>query len=83
MQRVNLAMELVADTSLIFLDEPTTGLDATSAQEVMQYLALVARRKQVCHFFCFFLTSPMTNSVTGDSSGSAAPAALRNLTSLR
>jgi ABC-type multidrug transport system ATPase subunit len=48
-------MELVADTSLIFLDEPTTGLDATSAQEVMQYLALVARRKQVCHLVFSYL----------------------------
>ena len=40
-------MELVSDASLIFLDEPTTGLDATSAQEVMQYLAKVARMKGV------------------------------------
>ena len=47
LQRVNIAIELVSDASLIFLDEPTTGLDATSAQEVMQYLARVARKKGV------------------------------------
>ncbi|XP_004346076.1 ABC transporter CER5 [Capsaspora owczarzaki ATCC 30864] len=41
-KRVNIAMELVANPSLLVLDEPTTGLDATSAWEVVKCLKAIA-----------------------------------------
>lgn len=41
-KRVSIGMELVADPSILILDEPTTGLDATSAMEVMEALHHVA-----------------------------------------
>ena len=34
-KRVNIGMELVTDPCVIFLDEPTTGLDSTTALDVM------------------------------------------------
>eukprot|EP01128_Nolandella_sp_AFSM9_P012538 TRINITY_DN9377_c0_g1_i1.p1 TRINITY_DN9377_c0_g1~~TRINITY_DN9377_c0_g1_i1.p1 ORF type:complete len:948 (+),score=159.26 TRINITY_DN9377_c0_g1_i1:34-2844(+) len=41
-KRVNIAMELVAETSILFLDEPTSGLDSTAAVEVLQVLQKLA-----------------------------------------
>ena len=42
-KRLNIATELVTDPSLVFLDEPTTGLDSFSAQSIMQTLLKMAQ----------------------------------------
>eukprot|EP00055_Hartaetosiga_balthica_P009124 m.35641 g.35641 ORF g.35641 m.35641 type:complete len:699 (-) comp6617_c0_seq1:341-2437(-) len=49
-KRCNIGTELVVDPSLVFLDEPTTGLDAFNAQNVMTTLLSLARagRTIVC-----------------------------------
>ena len=41
-KRLTIAVELVANPSIIFLDEPTTGLDARSAAIVMRAVKNVA-----------------------------------------
>ncbi len=41
-RRVNIGIELVASPSVLFLDEPTTGLDSTTALSVMEALRKVA-----------------------------------------
>ncbi|KAJ0013545.1 hypothetical protein Pint_21144 [Pistacia integerrima] len=41
-KRLTIAMELVANPSIIFMDEPTTGLDARSAAIVMRAVKNVA-----------------------------------------
>ncbi|PIK50784.1 ATP-binding cassette transporter subfamily G member 2a [Apostichopus japonicus] len=38
-KRTNIGMELVTQPGVLFLDEPTTGLDATTAYAVIQHLA--------------------------------------------
>merc|ERR1740121_3301207 len=42
-KRVSIAMELICKPSLLFLDEPTTGLDATTSQSVVKLLTKYAR----------------------------------------
>ncbi len=42
-KRVSIGIELVANPSVLVLDEPTTGLDATSALELMKCLQRIAR----------------------------------------
>jgi ABC-type multidrug transport system ATPase subunit len=37
-KRVNVAMELVMNPSLLALDEPTTGLDSTTSSELCEIL---------------------------------------------
>jgi ABC-type multidrug transport system ATPase subunit len=37
-KRTSIAVELITDPSLIFLDEPTTGLDSFTAATVMDLL---------------------------------------------
>lgn len=38
---ITLAVELVADPSMLFIDEPTTGLDARTAAIVMRAVRIV------------------------------------------
>ena len=38
-KRTSIGMELVTDPTILFLDEPTTGLDAATALQVMETLA--------------------------------------------
>jgi len=37
-KRTNIAMELITSPRVLFLDEPTTGLDANTAYSVMRLL---------------------------------------------
>jgi len=46
-KRVNVAMELVLDPSILFLDEPTTGLDSASALDLTQALKLLAESRNL------------------------------------
>ena len=43
-KRTSIGVELITDPSLIFLDEPTTGLDSFTATSVMETLGDLARR---------------------------------------
>lgn len=62
-KRVTIAVQLAANPSVLFLDEPTTGLDGRSAQTVMRVVRRVAAqgRAVLCTihqpsaavFFCF------------------------------
>eukprot|EP00741_Cyanophora_paradoxa_P015481 tig00020902_g14944.t1 len=45
-KRVSIGMELVPHPSILFLDEPTTGLDAISAMHVVRLLRELAHRGQ-------------------------------------
>ena len=38
-KRTCVGMELIVEPGILFLDEPTTGLDASTAMSVMQLLA--------------------------------------------
>ena len=37
-KRTNIGMELIIEPQFLFLDEPTTGLDAFTAESVIQLL---------------------------------------------
>ena len=39
-KRTNIGMELIIKPTVLFLDEPTTGLDASTANAVMSLLAV-------------------------------------------
>ena len=41
-KRTSIGVELITDPSLIFLDEPTTGLDSHTATQVMKLLSKLA-----------------------------------------
>ncbi|KAL5968320.1 Broad substrate specificity ATP-binding cassette transporter ABCG2 [Taenia solium] len=43
-KRTSIGMEIIADPSVLFLDEPTTGLDAFTAGSVIQTLKSLSRR---------------------------------------
>ncbi|XP_018517067.1 broad substrate specificity ATP-binding cassette transporter ABCG2d [Lates calcarifer] len=43
-KRTNIGMELIIDPSVLFLDEPTTGLDASTANSVLLLLKRMASR---------------------------------------
>lgn len=42
-KRVNVGIELVSSPNLLFLDEPTTGLDSTTAFEVLHHIQNLKR----------------------------------------
>jgi ABC-type multidrug transport system ATPase subunit len=50
LKRVNIGCELVANPAILFLDEPTTGLDSRAAQTVMRVVRRIARsgRSVIC-----------------------------------
>lgn len=43
-KRVNIGIELIQNPNLLFLDEPTTGLDSTTALNIMQTIEKLKRR---------------------------------------
>lgn len=43
-RRVSIGIQLLANPPVLFLDEPTTGLDATSAFQLIQTLKMLARK---------------------------------------
>ena len=43
-KRTSIGVELITDPSLIFLDEPTTGLDSFTATSVMELLQNLANQ---------------------------------------
>ncbi|CAF1062043.1 unnamed protein product [Adineta ricciae] len=49
-KRTNIGMELVLSPSVLFLDEPTTGLDSSTARNVMEYLHELSRRGRTIIF---------------------------------
>lgn len=44
-KRVSIAVELLSDSPILFLDEPTTGLDSYNAFETLKALNLMAKEK--------------------------------------
>ncbi|XP_053163666.1 broad substrate specificity ATP-binding cassette transporter ABCG2-like isoform X2 [Hemicordylus capensis] len=49
-KRCSIGMELITSPSLIFLDEPTTGLDANTANAIMQLLHRLSRKGRTVIF---------------------------------
>jgi ABC-type multidrug transport system ATPase subunit len=46
-KRTSIAMELIANPSVLLVDEPTSGLDSKSAEDVIRLLRDVARRGKI------------------------------------
>ncbi|KAG4078026.1 hypothetical protein HA402_002077 [Bradysia odoriphaga] len=42
-KRLSIAVELVSDPSILFLDEPTTGLDSSAAYKIVTFLSELAK----------------------------------------
>ncbi len=49
-KRTNIGMELITAPAVLFLDEPTTGLDASTANAVMLLL-----HRSSCFIYCYLL----------------------------
>ncbi|UJR11225.1 hypothetical protein I4U23_015408 [Adineta vaga] len=49
-RRTNIGMELVLSPRVLFLDEPTTGLDSSTARNVMKYLHQLSRKGRTIIF---------------------------------
>eukprot|EP01038_Epipyxis_sp_PR26KG_P011779 gene11779-15760_t len=47
-KKVNIALELVAGPNVLFLDEPTTGIDASSAMNVARIISNLAKTGITC-----------------------------------
>lgn len=43
-KRVNIGMELIANTKILLLDEPTSGLDSVTSEHIIQLLRDISRR---------------------------------------
>jgi ATP-binding cassette, subfamily G (WHITE), member 1 len=46
-KRLSVALELVDDPAILFLDEPTTGLDSSSAKQCIQFLQNLAKEGKI------------------------------------
>ncbi|KAM5191265.1 broad substrate specificity ATP-binding cassette transporter ABCG2 [Mantella aurantiaca] len=49
-KRTNIGMELITDPGILFLDEPTTGLDASTANAVLMLLKRMSRQGKTIIF---------------------------------
>uniref|UniRef100_A0A8C8S678 ABC-type xenobiotic transporter n=1 Tax=Pelusios castaneus TaxID=367368 RepID=A0A8C8S678_9SAUR len=49
-KRTNIGMELITDPAVLFLDEPTTGLDASTASAVLMLLKRMSRQGKTIIF---------------------------------
>ncbi|CAF1548836.1 unnamed protein product [Adineta ricciae] len=49
-KRTSIGMELVLSPNVLFLDEPTTGLDASTAQNIMTYLYSLSKQGRTIIF---------------------------------
>uniref|UniRef100_A0AAY5EM46 ABC transporter domain-containing protein n=1 Tax=Electrophorus electricus TaxID=8005 RepID=A0AAY5EM46_ELEEL len=63
-KRTTIGMEIIIDPSVLFLDEPTTGLDASTANSVLSLLKRPARDPY--HHLQHFLHSPVQMGVEKD-----------------
>jgi ABC-2 type transport system ATP-binding protein len=60
-QKLLIARALVADPHLVYLDEPTAGLDPEASHELMSYIRDVSRARQTT----FFITSHRLDEMEG------------------
>ncbi|HET9908943.1 MAG TPA: ABC transporter ATP-binding protein [Anaerolineales bacterium] len=56
-QRIGIARALVNDPVIVFLDEPTLGLDLRGRQEFLELVQLIARERNVAVVLCSHLLS--------------------------
>lgn len=47
-KRLNIALELLPVSSVLFLDEPTTGLDSSTGREIMANVVDIVRMRKLC-----------------------------------
>ncbi|RDA92394.1 hypothetical protein CP533_4712 [Ophiocordyceps camponoti-saundersi (nom. inval.)] len=59
-RRVGIGRQLITNPKILFLDEPTTGLDASAALEVAQYLAKMAKQLNLIVICSIHQPSPST-----------------------